>query len=165
MLGRAGLRARAALHLRAASTAPRDEQPAGSAYEVLGVGRSIDNESLRIVYKELAREWHPDRHQGEAAKDEAQRRFQDISEAFQTLSNENRRAVYDAALDAATSGSERQQVARRYRATSWSSSGPDMASRLRKARREEPGLPPHVLVGSLLLLTANFVLAFQWLAG
>lgn len=146
------------------STPPRDEKPAGSAYAVLDVGRSIDDASLRIRYRELATKWHPDRHQGDEAA-EAERRFQEISEAFQVLSNANRRIVYDAGLDVAASAGEREQAAKRYRATSWKSEVPDIASRLRNAKRDEAGFPPHMIAGALALVAGNFVLAFSWLAG
>ena len=48
-----------------------------------------------------AREWHPDRHQGEA-REKAEAKFQEISEAFQVLSDPIKRTMYDERLDAAT---------------------------------------------------------------
>ena len=42
---------------------------------------------------------------------------------------------------------------------------PDVQARVRNAKREEAGFPPHIIAGALLLVTGNFVLAFNWLAG
>ena len=56
-----------------------------NAYDVLGVQRGVDNETLRAVYKQLAVQWHPDRHQGDA-KATAELRFQEVSEAKSLLS-------------------------------------------------------------------------------
>ena len=166
---------RRGLALRSPALAPRATRllssrfapkpvPPGSAYAVLGVGRDIDDDSLRRAYKELAKEWHPDRHQGEK-RDEAETKFQEISEAFQTLSDQSARVKYDSALDAAQSEEEVKKAAQRFRATSWNTEVPDVQARLRKAKREEPGMPPHIIAGTLVLLTGNFILALNWLGG
>ena len=63
-----------------------------TAYDVLGVQRGVDGDTLKAVYKDLAREWHPDRHQG-AGLEEAGRRFQEISEAYQVLSDGAKRQL------------------------------------------------------------------------
>jgi hypothetical protein len=38
-------------------------------------------------------------------------------------------------------------------------------ARLRKAKREEAGFPPHIIAGTLVLVTGNFVLMLNWLGG
>ena len=122
--------------------------PAGSAYDVLGVGRDIDTASLRVVYKQLAQQWHPDRHQGDGKAD-AEKKFQEISEAFQTLEDEGKRQMYDEQLDAAKTASEQKAAAQRFRAASWNTDIPDMkvsafAARDRLARTHARSV--HVLV-------------------
>jgi curved DNA-binding protein CbpA len=54
---------------------------------------------IRQAYAQLAREKHPDRFQEAAAKQQAQKLFQDITTAFNTLSNPKARQEYDQARD------------------------------------------------------------------
>ena len=111
-----------------------------------------------------AREWHPDRHQGDGQA-EAEKKFQEFSEAFQTLSDPVRRATYDSEIDAAETAAEAKEAAKKFRAQSWNTEIPNVQERLRKAKREEPGMPPHIIAGTLVLLTGNFILALNWLGG
>ena len=60
-------------------------------YEVLGVSRNASAEEIRRAYRRLARQYHPD-----VNKDpEAEERFKEINEAYEVLSDEQRRAAYD----------------------------------------------------------------------
>ena len=138
--------------------------PEGSAYAVLGVGRQTDAASLKAIYKSLAQQWHPDRHQG-ATREEAEQKFQEISEAYQTLSDPIKRAMYDEELDRAKTAAEAAKAAKRFRAGTWNTEVPDMRARLRDAKKEEPGMPPHIIAGTLLLVTGNFILVINWLGG
>jgi len=171
------LRGRGARHLlpRAAATSalrqlssqakqPDMSIPEGSAYAVLGVGRQVDAESLKAIYKALAREHHPDRHQG-PEREEAERKFQEISEAYQTLSDPVRRAMYDEEIDKAKTASEAAKAARRFRASTWNTEVPDVRARLRNAKREDPGFPKHIIAGTLLFVTGNFIMIINWLGG
>ena len=160
----ASARARSPLRLECLSRLSTQATPPGSAYDVLGVGRSIDEDSLKAIYKSLAREWHPDRHQGQTRED-AERRFQEISEAFQTLSDPVKRKMYDEQLDAAKTAADAAAAAKRFRAASWNTEVPDVASRLRNAKREEPGMPPHIIAGTLAFVTGNFIMVINWLGG
>ena len=63
-------------------------------YEVLGVARDASPEDIRTAYRKLALEWHPDRHQGDA-KDDAEKKFKQISEAHEVLSDPEKRKRYD----------------------------------------------------------------------
>ncbi len=61
-------------------------------YEVLGVPRDADAAELKRVYRKLAVENHPDRNPGDA---QAEARFKEASEAYQVLSDSEKRAMYD----------------------------------------------------------------------
>jgi DnaJ-class molecular chaperone len=61
-------------------------------YAVLGVPRSAKAEEIKKAYRKLARQHHPDVNPGDKAAEE---RFKDISEAFDILSDEKKRGIYD----------------------------------------------------------------------
>ncbi|MEM4755682.1 MAG: DnaJ C-terminal domain-containing protein [Candidatus Woesearchaeota archaeon] len=62
-------------------------------YDVLGVSRSASSEEIKKAYRRLALEWHPDRHKED--KEFAEKRFKEINEAYQVLSDPEKRAAYD----------------------------------------------------------------------
>ncbi|MEM1025359.1 MAG: molecular chaperone DnaJ [Myxococcota bacterium] len=71
-------------------------------YEVLGVARDADGRTIKSAYRKLALQYHPDRNQGD---DEAERRFKEASEAYEVLSDDDKRALYDrAGFDGLKSG-------------------------------------------------------------
>ena len=61
-------------------------------YEVLGVPRDADDDTLKKAYRKLAMKYHPDRTQGDKAGEE---RFKEAKEAYETLSDGQKRAAYD----------------------------------------------------------------------
>jgi len=61
-------------------------------YEVLGVGRDADAPALKTAYRKLAHQYHPDKNAG--SKD-AEEKFKEASEAYQVLSDPEKRARYD----------------------------------------------------------------------
>jgi len=63
-------------------------------YEVLGVARDADADEIKKAYRKLALVWHPDRHAGEGAA-EAEAKFKRISEAYEVLSDPEKRAKYE----------------------------------------------------------------------
>lgn len=142
-------------------TKPAEEQ---DAYHVLGLQKGVDDTTLRAAYKSLAVEWHPDRHQG-AAREAAEKRFQEISEAFTVLSDPVKRQIYDEELEAATTKVERAKAAKKYKAATWNTEIPDVQARLRNAKKEDPKASQHVVAGTLAFLTLNFILCINWLAG
>ncbi len=63
-------------------------------YGVLGVPQGATDEEIRSRFKQLAREKHPDRFQG-AAKEAAEEEFQVLTEAFNVLTDPDRRRTHD----------------------------------------------------------------------
>lgn len=63
-------------------------------YDTLGVGKSASGEEIKKAYRKKALEWHPDRHKG-ADKEEAEKKFKEINEAYQVLSDPQKKSVYD----------------------------------------------------------------------
>ena len=61
-------------------------------YEVLSVSRTASDSELKTAYRKLAMQYHPDRNPGNAA---AEDKFKECSEAYQVLSDPDKRAAYD----------------------------------------------------------------------
>lgn len=66
--------------------------PTRDYYEVLGVSRDASRAEIQSAYRRLAREHHPDVNAGDRMAEE---RFKEINEAYQVLSDDERRARYD----------------------------------------------------------------------
>ncbi len=67
------------------------------AYEILGVQRNATDDELKKAYRKMAIKYHPDRQQGksEEEKKEAEDKFKEAAEAYEVLSNADKRARYD----------------------------------------------------------------------
>ncbi len=61
-------------------------------YEILGVERSADTEEIKRAYRRLAMKHHPDRNPGDT---EAETKFKEAAEAYEVLSDAEKRSVYD----------------------------------------------------------------------
>lgn len=61
-------------------------------YEVLGVSKTATADELKKAYRKLAKENHPDLHPGDKA---CEARFKEINEAYEILSDSDKRAKYD----------------------------------------------------------------------
>jgi molecular chaperone DnaJ len=70
-------------------------------YEVLGVSRDASDQELKSAYRKLALQHHPDRNPGDHAAEE---KFKEASEAYQVLSDADKRAAYDRYGHAGISG-------------------------------------------------------------
>uniref|UniRef100_A0ACD5VR18 Uncharacterized protein n=1 Tax=Avena sativa TaxID=4498 RepID=A0ACD5VR18_AVESA len=62
-------------------------------YKVLGVDRGASDDDLKKAYRKLAMRWHPDKNP--TNKKEAEAKFKQISEAYEVLSDSQKRVVYD----------------------------------------------------------------------
>ena len=70
-----------------------------SYYEILGVPENVEEKELKKAYKKLASKYHPDKNVGKSPKEieENEKIFKDINEAYETLSNPQKRKEYDLA--------------------------------------------------------------------
>lgn len=73
-------------------------------YEVLGVTKTASEDELKKAYRKLARKYHPDVNRDNPK--EAEEKFKEINEAYEVLSNPERRAQYDQFGHAAFDGSQ-----------------------------------------------------------
>src|SRR4030066_981484 len=62
-------------------------------YDILGVSKSASAEEIKKAYRKQGLEWHPDRHKDN--KEAAERRFKEINEAYQILSDPQKKSAYD----------------------------------------------------------------------
>jgi DnaJ-class molecular chaperone len=62
-------------------------------YDILGISKSASADEIKKAYRKQALEWHPDRHKDD--KEAAEKRFKEINEAYQVLSNNQKRSAYD----------------------------------------------------------------------
>ena len=63
-----------------------------SYYEVLGIGKDASAEAIKKAYRKLAMKYHPDHNQGDAGAEE---RFKEAAEAYEVLSDVQKRRIYD----------------------------------------------------------------------
>src|SRR5882757_6646464 len=63
-------------------------------YDVLGVAKNASEDEIKKAYRKLAMKHHPDRNQGEDAK-KAEDSFKEAKEAYEMLSDADKRAAYD----------------------------------------------------------------------
>ena len=70
-------------------------------YAILGVKKSDNADAIKKQYRKLARELHPDKTKGDKKLEE---RFKDVSEAYEVLSDDKKKADYDQMRDAYKSG-------------------------------------------------------------
>ena len=64
-------------------------------YQTLGVDRKASQDEIKKGFRKLAREYHPDKHSGDKASEE---KFKEISQAYETLSDPQKRSQYDEML-------------------------------------------------------------------
>ena len=62
-------------------------------YEILGVDRNASEQDIKKAYRRLARKYHPDLNKDDPKT--AEEKFKEVNEAYQTLSDADKRAQYD----------------------------------------------------------------------
>ena len=70
-------------------------------YKILGVSKSDDAAAIKKAYRKLAKDLHPDKTKGDKKLED---RFKEVSEAYEVLSDDKKRAEYQEMRDAFTSG-------------------------------------------------------------
>lgn len=65
-------------------------------YEVLGVSRDATKDEIKKAFRAMAKKYHPDKNKDD---NDAIKKFQDASEAYEVIGNEESRAEYDKKLD------------------------------------------------------------------
>lgn len=61
-------------------------------YEVLGVSKSASDDEIKKAFRQKAKQYHPDLHPGDA---EAEKNFKEVNEAYEVLSDKDKKARYD----------------------------------------------------------------------
>ena len=61
-------------------------------YEILGVERTSSKDDIKRAYRKLAMEYHPDKNPGD---EKAEDKFKELAEAYEVLSSEEKRRIYD----------------------------------------------------------------------
>jgi len=76
-------------------------------YEVLGLSKNASEADIKSSFRKLSRKWHPDMQAGksDAQKKEAEEHFKEIAEAYEVLSDRDKRANYDQFGFASNTGS------------------------------------------------------------
>lgn len=62
-------------------------------YDILGVSKTASGDEIKKAYRKQALEWHPDRHKDD--KEQAEKKFKEVNEAYQVLSDPQKKSAYD----------------------------------------------------------------------
>ncbi|KAG6524174.1 chaperone protein dnaJ 20, chloroplastic-like [Zingiber officinale] len=122
----------------AAFTAVEEEGFEASLYDLLGVPSSVSAGEIKKAYKHLARKYHPDVSPPERAEEYTQR-FIEVQEAYETLSDPRRRALYDRYMCSGFSGLRRSNEESSVRST-WRARWNDQMEELEKKSNNENNL-------------------------
>lgn len=110
-------------------------------YKILGVSRKADEKEIKRAYRKMARQYHPDANKGK----DAESRFKEINEAYQVLSDSEKRSLYDQFGDdydkvgqgAPPPGASGGYPGAGYSSAGYSSGGVNFEDLLNQARRQQ----------------------------
>lgn len=78
-------------------------------YKILNISRRANPKQIKKAYREQALMWHPDKHTGEAEKEKAEVKFQLVAEAYEVLSDNEKKQKYDRGEDVFEQGGQQPQ--------------------------------------------------------
>ena len=78
---------------RASSSKRASPARGADYYKLLGVPRTASERQIKKAFRKLSVKWHPDKNQDK--KEKAEAKFKEIGEAYDVLSDKNKRAIYD----------------------------------------------------------------------
>jgi curved DNA-binding protein CbpA len=90
-------------------------------YDILEVSVNASDEVIRVAYRKLAQKHHPDKNNGDKASEE---KFKIIQEAYEVLSNQERRALYDRPFKASYNDSQSTNTEQSYSQSTFSKKKP-----------------------------------------
>ena len=79
-------------------------------YEILGISKNADEAAIKKAYRKLAKKYHPDTNAGDP---QAKQKFEEVAEAYDVLSNPEKRKLYDQFGDVAFDGGTQKEEAYR----------------------------------------------------
>ncbi|KAI9329696.1 hypothetical protein BD770DRAFT_333952 [Pilaira anomala] len=68
-------------------------------YKILDVSPNADSREIKKAYRKKAHEWHPDKYSGDLEKEHVERKMADINQAYEVLSDADKRQQYDNGFD------------------------------------------------------------------
>ncbi|KAF7722367.1 DnaJ sub C member 3 [Apophysomyces ossiformis] len=68
-------------------------------YKILAVDRKADTRDIKRAYRKLAQAWHPDKYNGDLSKEEVERKMAEINQAYEVLSDAEKRQQFDEGFD------------------------------------------------------------------